>query len=218
MDQAILHRIVEDSGEHPVGGEDDRCTALGIEVGDPSRYLGESDLTNLSWSTAAAPAPAPAPATRFRGNGIHSASCAGALSVELVRSEVADRQAISGWRNVRTTADVEVSLIREGFRREERQPLTCSTDLYADRGEEYLSCPHCWTHHRVADLDRAILKHIDDQISTMPELVLGLRAMREPVPIGTLYPWHSRSDPPGRRRIARSRRSGFTGTPLRCFA
>ncbi|KXF56158.1 hypothetical protein AXA44_02690 [Rhodococcus sp. SC4] len=75
---------------------------------------------------------------------------------------------------------------------EERQPFTCSADLYAERGEEYVSCPHCWTHHRVSDLDRAMLKHIDDQILTMPELVVVLRELREPVPIGTLYSWHSR--------------------------
>lgn len=77
---------------------------------------------------------------------------------------------------------------------EERQPFTCSADLYVERGEDYVSCARCWTHHRVGDLERAMMRTVNDQLFTLAEIVRLLRELGEPIPIGTLYSWHARKD------------------------
>lgn len=75
---------------------------------------------------------------------------------------------------------------------EERQPFTCSADLYVERGEDYVSCPRCWTHHRVSDLERAVMREIDDRLFTAAEIERLTRELGEPIPAGTIRSWHSR--------------------------
>ncbi|ROZ49371.1 hypothetical protein EEB13_05450 [Rhodococcus sp. WS3] len=75
---------------------------------------------------------------------------------------------------------------------EEQQPFSCSADLYVERGEDYVSCPRCWTHHRVTDLERTMMRTVNDQLFTLAEIDRLLRELGEPIPIGTLYSWHSR--------------------------
>lgn len=75
---------------------------------------------------------------------------------------------------------------------DERQPVVCAADLYAERGEDYVSCPHCWTHHRVRDLEHAMMLAVNEQLFTIAEVERLLRELGEPIPIGTLYSWHSR--------------------------
>ncbi|MDV8066404.1 hypothetical protein R4P64_07800 [Rhodococcus sp. IEGM 1366] len=75
---------------------------------------------------------------------------------------------------------------------EERQPFTCSADLYVERGEDYVSCPRCWTHHRVRDLELLMVHALNEQLFTLAEIDRLLRELGEPIPIGTLYSWHSR--------------------------
>ena len=75
---------------------------------------------------------------------------------------------------------------------EDRQPYTCGTDLYVEKGDEYVSCPHCWTHHSVRELDRRAESSAHDQLMTMPELVRLFAALQNPIKYGTLRSWHSR--------------------------
>ncbi|WP_144419562.1 hypothetical protein [Rhodococcus sp. ARP2] len=75
---------------------------------------------------------------------------------------------------------------------EERQPFTCSADLYVERGEDYVSCPRCWTHHRVRELELTMMRAVNDQLFTIAEIERLLRELGEPIPLGTLYSWHSR--------------------------
>lgn len=86
---------------------------------------------------------------------------------------------------------------------EERQPGKCAADLYVERGEDYLSCPRCWTHHRVRDLELLMVHALNEQLFTLAEIDRLLRELGEPIPIGTLYSWHSREviEPRGWRQV-----------------
>lgn len=75
---------------------------------------------------------------------------------------------------------------------DEGMPVACGADLYAERGEDYVSCPRCWTHHRVRDLERMAMSKIGDQLFTAAELERLLRELGEPIPAGTIRSWHSR--------------------------
>lgn len=72
---------------------------------------------------------------------------------------------------------------------DELQPYECGADLYVEKGEEYVSCPWCWTHHDVRKLDKGMLERIDDQRFTLAELFPLLRELGDPVPKSTLYAW-----------------------------
>lgn len=82
---------------------------------------------------------------------------------------------------------------------EERQPFTCSADLYVERGEDYVSCPRCWTHHRVRDLERAMLHKVNDQLFTITELLPLLDELGEHVAKSTLYAW---ANDPKRKKLS----------------
>lgn len=82
---------------------------------------------------------------------------------------------------------------------EERQPFTCSADLYVERGEDYVSCPRCWTHHRVRDLERAMLQKVNDQLFTITELLPLLDELGEHVAKSTLYAW---ANDPKRKKLS----------------
>lgn len=84
------------------------------------------------------------------------------------------------------------------YRDEEGMRVTCSTDLYAERGEEYVSCPRCWTHHSVRQLDGGRLHRIDNELFSLAELVPLLKELGEPVPKSTLYAW---ANDPKRKRL-----------------
>ena len=68
----------------------------------------------------------------------------------------------------------------------------CGADLYAEHGAEYVSCPKCWTHYRVRDLERTMMSRIDDQLFTIAEVGRILKELGEAVPTSTLYVWHNR--------------------------
>ena len=72
---------------------------------------------------------------------------------------------------------------------EERQPFTCSADLYVERGEDYVSCPRCWTHHRVRDLDKSAMDRAEDQLLTIAEINRLLVHLDLRIPQSTLYNW-----------------------------
>ena len=72
---------------------------------------------------------------------------------------------------------------------EERQPFTCSADLYVERGEDYVSCPRCWTHHRVRDLDKSAMDRAEDQLLTIAEINRLLVHLDLRIPQSTLYYW-----------------------------
>ncbi|MFB9778859.1 hypothetical protein [Rhodococcus baikonurensis] len=82
---------------------------------------------------------------------------------------------------------------------EERQPFTCSADLYVERGEDYVSCPRCWTHHRVRDLEQAMLHKVNDQLFTITELLPLLDELGEHVAKSTLYAW---ANDPKRKKLS----------------
>lgn len=77
---------------------------------------------------------------------------------------------------------------------EERQPFTCSADLYVERGEDYVSCPRCWTHHRVRDLERAIMDKMGEQLFTAADIERLTREMFEGefIPAATVRQWRHR--------------------------
>ncbi|UJC77956.1 hypothetical protein D4768_09775 [Rhodococcus erythropolis] len=77
---------------------------------------------------------------------------------------------------------------------EERQPFTCSADLYVERGEDYVSCPRCWTHHRVRDLEREIMDKMGEQLFTAADIERLTREMFEGefIPAATVRQWRHR--------------------------
>lgn len=77
---------------------------------------------------------------------------------------------------------------------EERQPFTCSADLYVERGEDYVSCPRCWTHHRVRDLERSIMDKMGEQLFTAADIERLTREMFEGefIPAATVRQWRHR--------------------------
>ena len=87
-------------------------------------------------------------------------------------------------------------------RNDEKQYVTCSADLYVERGEDYVSCPRCWTHHRVRDLDRRAIHAIEKSLLTVPEIGRLLDQLGERIPVSTLYYWvkEGHLDPVGWRQ------------------
>lgn len=69
------------------------------------------------------------------------------------------------------------------------QPYACGADLYVEKGDEYVSCPRCWTHHSVRELDRAAEKSADDLLFSLPEIARLLALLGKRVPQSTLYLW-----------------------------
>ncbi|WP_032389239.1 hypothetical protein [Rhodococcoides fascians] len=65
----------------------------------------------------------------------------------------------------------------------------CNTDLYAEKGEEWVQCPRCRASYAVAKLDRDILAQMREMNYTAVELQSLLRELGKRVPKSTLYRW-----------------------------
>ncbi|MFI7168504.1 hypothetical protein [Rhodococcoides fascians] len=73
----------------------------------------------------------------------------------------------------------------------------CKTDLYAEKGEEWVQCPRCKASYAVAKLDRDILAQMREMNYTAVELMSLMRELGTRVPKSTLYRWiNERKLPP----------------------
>jgi hypothetical protein len=73
----------------------------------------------------------------------------------------------------------------------------CKTDLYAEKGEEWVQCPRCKASFAVAQLDRDILAQMREMNYTAVELMSLMRELGTRVPKSTLYRWiNERKLPP----------------------
>ncbi|EHK86397.1 hypothetical protein [Rhodococcus pyridinivorans] len=70
----------------------------------------------------------------------------------------------------------------------------CETDLYAERGEDWVRCRRCGAMHNVQILDDQALRNAEQMSFTVPDLVRVLAAYGEDVRANTIHVWANRRE------------------------
>ena len=69
---------------------------------------------------------------------------------------------------------------------------TCSNELRAEPGEQWVRCRRCNEQHEITKVIRAAMKRIEDNLYPMPQISQYLELLDRPVPLVTLHSWHYR--------------------------
>jgi len=67
--------------------------------------------------------------------------------------------------------------------------IVCGTRLMAPPRDTTVRCPQCGAVHDVGELIGKLLADVEDKNFTVQELSVALGALRQPVPVKTLYRW-----------------------------